>query len=163
MKTLSQIKLAVAIICSVFAAASANAGEKVRVFELGETGITIEFPMTPEEIAVEAAANGRFIAASPKNANRVSNDVIVYEMGEGGHIVEFEATAEEIAAKEAEDARFADFRVKRFAAIPLPAGDRFEMAENGNYIVFPPPGVQTEMNDLVYALDRTTNGATGTQ
>ncbi len=162
MKTLSHIKLAVAIIILVFAAASANAGEKVRVFELGETGITIEFPMTPGEIASEAATNGRFIAASPKNVDRVSNNVIVYEMGEGGHIVEFEATVEEIAAKEAEDARLADFRAKRFMAIPLPAGDRFEMAENGSYIVFPPAGVLKEAEDLAVALDKAARNTTGT-
>ncbi len=159
MKTLLHIKLAVAIIILVFAAASANAGEKVRVFELGETGITIEFPMTPGEIASEAATNGRFIAASPKNVDRVSNNVIVYEMGEGGHIVEFEATVEEIAAK---DARLADFRAKRFAAIPLPAGDRFEMAENGSYIVFPPAGVLKEAEDLAVALDKAARNTTGT-
>ena len=84
-------------------------------------------------------------------------------MGEGGHIVEFQATEEEIAAANAENARLAAFQArKESSVVPRPAGDRFEMAENGNFIVFPPAGMQKEVVDLVVALDEATSKATGT-
>jgi hypothetical protein len=44
-----------------------------------------------------------------------------------------------------------------------PAGEGFEMAENGNFIVFAPAGVQPEVEDLVIALDKTTGKDTGIQ
>ena len=77
---------------------SAGAGERVRVFEMGEGGFTIEFPMTPDEITVQDAAYDRIIAASKKSVVGSSSQVIVFEMGEAGNTVVFPMTAEEITA-----------------------------------------------------------------
>ncbi len=51
------------------------------VYEMGESGITIELPMTPEEIAAEDAAYAKVAAES------LSENVKVFKMGEGGHPV----------------------------------------------------------------------------
>ena len=163
MKHLLYIELVVTILVAVLVASGVNAAERVKVIELGESGITIEFPLTPDEIAAEEVASSRFIVANPKSVEKSGNNVIVYEMGEGGHLIEFQAKAEEIAAANAENARLAAFQAKKASIVPLPAGDRFEMVENGNFIVFPPVGMQKEVEDLVVALDKATSEATGTQ
>ena len=163
MKHLLYIELVVTILVTVLVASGVNAAEGVKVFELGESGITIEFPLTPGEIAAEEAASSRFIVANSKSTEKSGDNVIVYEMGEGGHVVEFQATAKEIAAANAENARLAAFQTKQSTVNPLPTGDRFEMVENGNFIVFPPVGMQKEVENLVEALDKATSEVDGTQ
>ena len=115
---------------------TASAGEWVNVIEMGESGLAVEFPMTPAEIAAEkarrnnlAANRGPDVAASKKNLKS-------FEMGEGGHRVVFPMTAEEIFAANAENARLAAIR----SAGPLKSKKTvvgFEMAESGHFIEFP--------------------------
>ncbi len=50
---------------------SAGAGERVRVFEMGEGGFMIEFPMTPDEIAVQDAAYDRIIVAGQSYLGKI--------------------------------------------------------------------------------------------
>ena len=45
MKHLSSIQLVVTIMAALLVASGANAAERVKVFELGESGIRIEFPL----------------------------------------------------------------------------------------------------------------------
>ena len=128
---------------------TASAGEWVNVIEMGESGLAVEFPMTPEEITAEKtrrnnlAANRRpDVAASKKNLK-------IFEMGEGGHRVVFPMTAAEITAA---NARLAAIR----SAGPLKSKKPvvgFEMAESGHFIEFPVtiPDNKMDLGDSVIA------------
>ena len=139
---------------------TAGAAERVRVFEMGESGLTIEFPMTPVEIAAQDAAYGKLIAASKKSVVDSKNQVIVFEMGEGGQKVAFAMTAEEITAANAENARLAAIKAANSTALPEPV-IRFELAESGRIIEFPQAKIEMEPGDLVIAGD--TIDKTGTR
>jgi hypothetical protein len=136
---------------------SAGAGERVLVFEMGEGGFTIEFPMTLDEIAAQDAAYDKLISASKKSVAGSSNQVIVFEMGEGGQTVAFPMTAEEITAANAENARIAAIKATRTTAPPEPVV-RFELGESGYIIEFPAAGTEMEPGDSVIAGDITDNG-----
>jgi hypothetical protein len=140
----------------------AGAGERVRVFEMGEGGFTIEFPMTSEEIAAADAAYNKVIAASRKSVANLSNHVKVFEMGEGGQTVEFRMTAAEITAANAENARLAAIKSARTGP-GRPAGVKYELAESGHVIEFPEARTEMEPGDLVIARDTTYNAGTRIQ
>ena len=136
MKNITVHILAIIATTITFTFNTASAAEWVKVFEMGESGITVEFSMTPAEITAEKtrrnnlAANRRpDVAASKKNLK-------TFEMGEGGHRVVFPMTAAEITAANAENARLAAIR----SAGPLKSKKTvvgFEMAESGHFIEFP--------------------------
>jgi len=126
----------------------AVAGERVRIFEMGESGAIIEFPMTPDEIAAEDAAYGQLIVASKKSVVRENGNLKFFEMGEGGHMVAFPMTAAEITATNAENARLAAVKSAKTRASPEP-GVRFELSESGQIIEFPVP--DSEMDHLASA------------
>jgi hypothetical protein len=140
----------------------AGAGERVKVFEMGEGGFTIEFPMTSEEIAAADAAYNKVIAASRKSVANLSNHVKVFEMGEGGQTVEFRMTAAEITAANAENARLAAIKSARTGP-GRPAGVKYELAESGYIIEFPEARTEMEPGDLVIARDTTDNAGTRIQ
>ena len=129
---------------------SAGAEERVRVFEMGEGGFTVEFPMTSEEIAAADTAYGKIIAASKKSVGNLSNRVKVFEMGESGYTVEFRMSAAEIAAANAENARLAALRSTNPAAAP-DNKVRFELAESGHIFEFPAATPTVEMGKQVIA------------
>jgi hypothetical protein len=114
----------------------AFAGDRVKVYEMAESGITIEFKMTAEEIAAEDTENTKQAAFKEAAKNNSRQRFKVYEMAESGQTVSFPMTAEEIAAEDAENARFADIRKakpeehKKQVVI-------FELAESGASIEFP--------------------------
>ena len=140
----------------------AGAGERVRVFEMGEGGFTIEFPMTSEEIAAADDAYNRVIEASKKSVTNVSNRAKVFEMGESGHTVEFRMTAAEITAANAENARLA--AVKSASPVTIPKNRvRYKLAESGHVIEFPEASAELEPGDLVIARDTTDNAGTRIQ
>ena len=141
---------------------SAGAGERVLVFEMGESGITIEFPMTLAEIAAQDAAYDQLIAVSKKSVAGSSNQMIVFEMGEGGQTVAFPMTAEEITAANAENARLAAVKATSAIAPPEPVV-RFELAESGHIIEFPDAGTEMEPDDSVIAGDTTDHAGTRIQ
>jgi len=114
------------------------AGERIRIFEMGESGAVIEFPMTPDEIAAEDAAYGQLIAASKKSAFRNNDNLKFFEMGEGGQMVAFPMTAAEITAANAENARLAAVKSANTGTSTEP-GVRFELSESGQIIEFPAP------------------------
>lgn len=133
-----------------FTFSTAGAGERVKVFEMAESGFTIEFPMTPAEIATEDAAYGKIITGSKKSAPGSNNNVKVFEMGEGGHTVAFPMTAKEITAVNAENAWLAANKTARLATIQEPVV-RFELAESGHFIEFSAENTEMELGDLVIA------------
>ena len=80
------------------------AGDRFKVYELAESGVTIEFKMSPEEIAAEDAENARLAAIREANSNRSQERLNEIEMGEGGTI-SFPMSVEEIAAENSKNAR----------------------------------------------------------
>jgi len=141
---------------------TAGAEERVRVFEMAEGGFTVEFPMTPEEIAAQDAAYDKIIASSKKSVVDSSNQVIVFEMGEGGHTVGFPMTAEEITTANAENTRLAAIKAAT-ATAPPESVTRFELAESGHIIEFPEAKMVMEPGDSVVARDTTDNDGTRIQ
>ena len=65
----------------------AFAGNRVTVFEMAESGVTIEFPMTPEEIAAEDLENARLSEIKEDDKQRPRARFKVIEMGESGQTV----------------------------------------------------------------------------
>jgi O-acetyl-ADP-ribose deacetylase (regulator of RNase III) len=114
----------------------AFAGDQVKIYEMAESGITIEFPMTPEEIAAEEAENATQAARRQAAKNNSRQRFKVYEMAESGQTISFPMTSEEIAAEDAENARRAAIRksksVEQKKQVVI-----FELAESGVAIEFP--------------------------
>jgi hypothetical protein len=107
MKNIITTIISLATLAILITTTVAVAGERLKVFELAESGQTIEFPMTAGEIAAKDAEESRLNAIRADNAKKPRGKMIIFEMGEGGQIVTFPMTAEEIAAEEAESARLA--------------------------------------------------------
>ena len=115
---------------------TASAGEWVNVFEMGESGLAVEFPMTAAEITAEKARRNHLAANRMPDLAASKNFLKTFEMGEGGHRVVFPMTAEEIFAANAENARLAAIRSTRVFKSKKPVVG-FEMAESGHFIEFP--------------------------
>ncbi len=131
---------------------TASAGEWVNVIEMGESGLAVEFPMTPAEIAAEKARRNHLSATRRPDLTASKNYLKTFEMGEGGHRVVFSMTAEEIFAANVENARLAAIR----SAGPLKSKKPvvgFEMAESGHFIEFPAiiPDKKMDFADSVIA------------
>jgi len=152
MKNITVHILAIIATTITFTFNTASAAEWVKVFEMGESGITVEFSMTPAEITAEKtrrnnlAANRRpDVAASKKNLK-------TFEMGEGGHRVVFPMTAAEITAANTENERLAAIRSAGPLKSKKPAVG-FELAESGHFIEFPGTisDKKMDLGDLVIA------------
>jgi hypothetical protein len=113
---------------------TASAAEWVKVIEMGESVIAVEFPMTPAEITAEKARRNNLAAnRRPDGAAASKKNLKTFEMGEGGHRVEFPMTAAEITAA---NGRFAVIRSAGPFKSKKPVVG-FEMAESGHFIEFP--------------------------
>jgi len=88
------------------------AGDRFKVYELAESGATIEFKMSPEEIAAEDAENARLAAIREANSNRPKERLNEIEMGDGGSI-SFPMSVEEIAAENSNNAKLAAIKEAR--------------------------------------------------
>jgi hypothetical protein len=119
---------------------------------MGESGVAVEFSMTPAEIAAEKAERATRSAIRKAGPAVSSQDLNTIEMGESGYTVSFKMTAEEIAALNAENARLAAIR----AAGTKTATQSvvvFELAESGQVIEFPAAAPEMDIGDLVIARD----------
>jgi hypothetical protein len=125
---------------------------------MGEGGFTVEFPMSPAEIAAADTAYNRVIAASKKSVADPNNLVKVFEMGEGGHRVEFRMTAAEITAANAENARRAAIKSARSEPV-RPSGVKYELAESGYVFEFPAASPAEELGDRVIAREIPANSS----
>jgi hypothetical protein len=133
MKNITLNILAIIATTITFTFNTASAAEWVHVIEMGESGITVEFPMTPAEISAEKARRNNLAANRSTDVAASKKNLKSFEMGEGGHRVVFPMTAAEITAA---NARLAAIR----SAGPLKSKKpvvRFEMAESGHFIEFP--------------------------
>ena len=112
------------------------AGDRVKVYEMAESGITIEFKMTAEEIAVEDAMYARLAMHNEANNKNPHKRVKLYEMGESKQFVSFPMTPEEIAAEDAENERLAAIR-KTKTKEQKKQVVTYELAESGILVTFP--------------------------
>jgi hypothetical protein len=110
MKTITANIFAIIALTVIFSFNVAFAGEWVRVIEMGESSLTVEFPMTPAEIAAVKAKRASLSAIRKAEPAVSSQKLKTIEMGESGYAVTFKMTAEEIAALNAENARLAAIR-----------------------------------------------------
>ncbi len=76
---------------------SAIAEQRVKVFELAGSGQTIEFLMTPQEIAAEDAENDRLAALREAKLKKPKKRVVEFELAESGIIIEFPVDIDEIS------------------------------------------------------------------
>jgi hypothetical protein len=114
----------------------AFAGDRVKVFEMAESGIIIEFKMTPEEIAAESAENIKQVALQEESKKNPGQRLNVYEMAESGQTFSFPMPAEEIAAKDAQNVNLAAIKTIK-SEEPKRQVVIFELAESGVTIEFP--------------------------
>mgnify|MGYP001547721641 CR=1 FL=1 len=119
---------------------------------MGESGLAVEFPMTPEEITAEKARRNNLAANRRPDVAPSKKNPKTFEMGEGGHRVVFPMTAAEITAANAENARLAAIRFAGFLKREKPAVG-FELAESGHFIEFPGtiPDKKMDIGDSVIA------------
>jgi hypothetical protein len=114
----------------------AFAEDRVKAFEMAESGITIEFKMTPEEIAAENTENIKQIAFKEESKKNPRQRLNVYEMAESGQTFSFPMTAEEIAEADAANANLAAIKTIK-SEEPKRQVVIFELAESGLTIEFP--------------------------
>jgi len=162
MKTITINRLAIVVLSIIFTFSAASAGEWVRVIEMGESGLTVEFPMTPAEIAAEKAKRASLSASRKAEPAVSSQKLATIEMGESGYGVTFKMTAEEIAALNAENARLAAIQAAN-ATKPQKRVEVFEMAESGHTIEFPAATPEMDRGDSVIASDLSGNEAVRAQ
>jgi len=154
MRTTTVNIFSIAALTLIFSFGTVSAGEWVKVIEMGESGVTIEFPMTPAEIAMVKASRAS-LSAIPEVARAAAlKKLKIIEMGEGGHTVVYPMTAEEIIAANAENARLAAIQAARPQTPKQPVVG-FEMAESGQFIAFPVPTSvnKLDLGDAVIARD----------
>jgi len=112
----------------------ASAEKRHIVYEMGESGQTVSFPMTPEEIAAVDADNARQVKGGVLKSQKTEPRFKTIEMGEGGQIVSFLMTPDEVAAEDAEKRRLSELRRK--SSIDDKQIVAYEMAESGALIEF---------------------------
>ena len=115
---------------------SAIAEQRVKIFEMGESGQTVEFPMSSEEIAAEDAEKERLAALQEAKLKKPKKRMQIIEMGESGQTVEFHMTPEEIAVEDAENERLSEVREAKLE-MPQKCMEEYELAESGIIIEFP--------------------------
>ena len=133
-KTILVSVMAVTLSCGM-----ATAGAKMKVYEMGESGQTVEFKMTAEEVAAEYAEKARLVAINTDSHQKSNAGLVVIEMGESGESVSFPMSAEEIqrtVLKEAQEAaqRTAQKNIKTNKPnVPV---EECELCESGEIITF---------------------------
>ncbi len=129
----------VMVMAVTLTAGLATAGQNLKVYEMGESGQTVAFKMTAEEITAENAENARLAAINADNRQKSKTGFLVIEMGESGENISFPMSAEEIqrtALKEAQEAaqRTAQKNIK--ANKPNVPVEECELCESGEIITF---------------------------
>jgi hypothetical protein len=135
---------------------SAIAGQQVKVFELAESGQTIEFLMTPQEIAAEDAEKVRLNSIRETNLTKPEERLHVFEMAESGQTFSFPMSPAEITAKDAEKAK------SNVSAIKINRSQKrviqFELSESGEVIEFPAPEIEAVVestDEIIDTADKT--------
>lgn len=105
--------------------------KRSNMFELAESGQTIELPMRPKEFAFEEVENAKLDGIIKARINRSK----IFEMGETGQVVEFPMSPEEVANDEETNVWLV---TRRNSGITNPQSARSssELAESGIEIKF---------------------------
>lgn len=116
----------------------AFAQERVKVYQMAESGMSIEFKMTLKEIAAEDVKNIQSDLSRKTNRNAPRKNVKLFEMGESGQFVAFSIPESEILAKGTENVN------QRITLTPPPVHEKqetslvtHELAESGINLEFP--------------------------
>jgi hypothetical protein len=131
----------------------AVAVETHRIYEMGESGQTVSFPMTAEEFAAEHSERERLSAIREIKAQKPKQRQRVFEMGESSQIVSFPMTAQEIADEDANIARpkaLYDSKPSKVRGEVI----TFELAESGEIIEFPARGVEIKTEGVADTSDK---------
>lgn len=123
--------LALVIVLSI---GSASAEKRHIVIEMGESGQTISFPMTSEEIDDHETDIERLVQIGTSISQTIAPRFINFEIGESGQIVSFPMTPEEIAADDAASQHLSDIRKKSIVDDKQTVA--YEMAESGILLEF---------------------------
>lgn len=129
----------VMVMAVTLTAGLATAGEKMKVYEMGESDQTVAFKMTAEEIAAENAENARLAAINADNRQKSKAGLLVIEMGESGESISFPMSAEEIqrtALREAQEAAQRTAQQNMRANKPNVPVEECELCESGEIITF---------------------------
>jgi hypothetical protein len=127
---------------------TATAADKLKVFEVGESGWSVSFPMTPEEISAEDAETARLAAIRKAKSKNTDKRLRVYEMGESSYEVSFPLTAAEIAAEDEKNERLASKKAAK-SSKPECRTIAYEMAESGHIIEFTVTTEETVSEDVI--------------
>jgi hypothetical protein len=114
----------------------ALAGDRAKIYEMAESGLIIEFKMTPKEIAAQSSEIAGLAAPSKAHNNHPQKRVKAFEMGESGQRVFFPMTAEEIAAVNTEKAKLSAIR-KAKSEERKKQNITYELAESGVSVEIP--------------------------
>ena len=113
---------------------TASAEKRHIVFEMGESGQAVSFPMTPEEIAAVDADDARLVKGGVLKSQNTAPRFKTIEMGEGGQIVSFLMTPEEVTAEDAERQHL--YEIRRKISVDDRQTITYETAESGMLIEF---------------------------
>ena len=125
---------------------SVAAEEKYIVFEMGESGQTVSFPMTSQEIAASEADNAKLMKIGTLISQAITQSFITYEMAESGQTFSFPMDPEEIAAEDIAIPLLSDISNKSTANERQPVS--YEMAESGILIEFYKPVLEDQTANL---------------
>ena len=121
---------------------SAAAEERRIIFEMGESGQTVSFPMTSEEISDHVVDFERLVQIGLSISKTITQRFTAYEMGESGQTFSFPMTSEEISVDDAAKPLLSDIRKKSTVDEWQPGA--YEMAESGELIEFFEPAFENE-------------------
>jgi hypothetical protein len=130
----------------IFNLNTATAAENRTVFEMGESGQTVSFPVTATEISAADAEDKKPVTLRKANSGNTGATLLIYEVGEGGHRISFPLTLAETTAKNTPEQR----SVSKAAAKSGKSDCQvvaFEMAESGLLIEFPAAVEETVVVD----------------
>jgi hypothetical protein len=77
-------KFDITAVAILFAISTASAADQIKVFEMGESGCRVVFPLTSEEMTASNAENTGLAATKAANALAPKNRVEAFELAESG-------------------------------------------------------------------------------
>lgn len=120
----------------VFNLNTALADARFKVYEMGESGQIVSFPMSAEEIEAADCDNKKLAVLRTANTGKTRAAVLIYEMGEGGHRIAFPLTLMDQGREDVLGWKPDYKAAARNRKLDNPVLT-FEMAESGLLIEFP--------------------------
>jgi hypothetical protein len=125
---------------------SAAAEKRRLIFEMGESGQTVSFPMTSEEIADHEVDIEGLMQIGASISQTIAPRFITFEMGESGQAFSFPIASEDIKAENSNKPRISGIRKKSTVDERQPV--IYEMAESGVLIEFFKPTFKNQTANL---------------